>query len=179
MCGNGRPRTSDPTLGSTASLTPNTRRPSSAASTRFSGGAPGLLGPGPFGTASGTGTTLSAARSSAAFGVPRMPESTMKQWSSGGAALRPPNPRMVAEVAAGLAAPQKELPPKYFYDHRGSELFEEITRLPEYYPTRTERTLLQTWMPRVIPQLGTRTLIELGAGTPGRSRIMLTPRREQ
>ena len=47
------------------------------------------------------------------------------------------------EVAAGLSAPQKELPPKYFYDQRGSELFEEITRLPEYYPTRTERALLE------------------------------------
>ena len=55
--------------------------------------------------------------------------------------------RMLAEVAAGLAAPQKELPPKYFYDRRGSELFEEITRLPEYYLTRTERGLLKQWMP--------------------------------
>jgi L-histidine Nalpha-methyltransferase len=84
---------------------------------------------------------------------------------------------MVAEVAAGLAAPQKELPPKYFYDHRGSELFEEITRLPEYYPTRTERRLLQTWMPKVIPQLGTRTLIELGAGSAEKSRIILSAMR--
>ena len=46
---------------------------------------------------------------------------------------------MLAEVATGLSAPQKELSPKYFYDQRGSELFEAITRLPEYYPTRTER----------------------------------------
>jgi L-histidine Nalpha-methyltransferase len=106
-----------------------------------------------------------------------MAESTMKQWSSGGAALRHPNPRMLAEVAAGLAAPQKELPPKYFYDHRGSELFEEITGLPEYYPTRTERRLLQTWMPRLIPQLGTRTLIELGAGSAEKSRIILSAMR--
>ena len=57
------------------------------------------------------------------------------------------NPRMLAEVAEGLALPQKELPPKYFYDQRGSELFEEITRLPEYYPTRAERALLEAWMP--------------------------------
>jgi L-histidine N-alpha-methyltransferase len=105
-----------------------------------------------------------------------MPESSIKQWS-GGAALRHPNPRMLAEVAAGLSAPQKELPPKYFYDHRGSELFEEITRLPEYYPTRTERALLQSWMPRLIPQLGTRTLIELGAGSAEKSRIILTAMR--
>ena len=94
-------------------------------------------------------------------------------WIAGGAALRHPNPRMLAEVAAGLSAPQKELPPKYFYDHRGSELFEEITRLPEYYPTRTERRLLQTWMPQLIPQVGTRTLIELGAGSAEKSRIIL------
>ncbi len=83
------------------------------------------------------------------------------------------NPRMLAEVAAGLAAPQKELSPKYFYDQRGSELFEEITRLPEYYPTRTERALLEGWMPELMVQLGTRTLIELGAGSAEKSRIIL------
>jgi L-histidine Nalpha-methyltransferase len=86
---------------------------------------------------------------------------------------RVPNPGMLAEVAAGLAAPQKELPPKYFYDQRGSELFEAITRLPEYYPTRTERALLSGWMPELMAQLGTRTLIELGAGNAEKSRIIL------
>jgi L-histidine N-alpha-methyltransferase len=80
---------------------------------------------------------------------------------------------MLAEVAAGLSAPQKELSPKYFYDQRGSELFAEITRLPEYYPTRTERALLQGWMPELMVQLGTRTLIELGAGNAEKSRIIL------
>jgi L-histidine Nalpha-methyltransferase len=88
-------------------------------------------------------------------------------------ASRHANPRMLAEVAAGLSAPQKELPPKYFYDQRGSELFEEITRLPEYYPTRTERALLQGWMPELMAQLGTRTLIELGAGSAEKSRLIL------
>ncbi len=83
------------------------------------------------------------------------------------------NSRMLAEIAVGLSAPQKELSPKYFYDQRGSELFEEITRLPEYYPTRTERALLQGWMPELISQLGTRTLIELGAGSAEKSRIIL------
>ncbi|MEP6688052.1 MAG: L-histidine N(alpha)-methyltransferase [Gemmatimonadales bacterium] len=80
---------------------------------------------------------------------------------------------MLAEVAAGLSAPQKELSPKYFYDQRGSELFEAITRLPEYYPTRTERGLLEGWMPELMAQLGTRTLIELGAGNSEKSRIIL------
>ena len=61
---------------------------------------------------------------------------------------------MLAEVAAGLAAPQKELSPKYFYDQRGSELFEAITRLPEYYPTRTERALLEGWMPELMAAAG-------------------------
>jgi len=92
-------------------------------------------------------------------------------------AQRHPNPRMLAEVAAGLAAPQKELPPKYFYDHRGSELFEEITRLPEYYPTRTERSLLESWMPTLISGLGARTLVELGAGSAEKSRIILSAMR--
>jgi L-histidine N-alpha-methyltransferase len=80
---------------------------------------------------------------------------------------------MLAEVAAGLSAPQKELPPKYFYDHRGSELFEEITRLPEYYQTRTERALLEAWMPTLISKLGTRSLVELGAGSAEKSRVIL------
>jgi L-histidine N-alpha-methyltransferase len=92
-------------------------------------------------------------------------------------AFRQANPRILAEVAAGLSAPQKELPPKYFYDHRGSELFEEITRLPEYYPTRTERALLEAWMPTLIPQLETRALIELGAGSAEKSRIILSAMR--
>jgi L-histidine N-alpha-methyltransferase len=84
---------------------------------------------------------------------------------------------MLAEVAAGLSEPQKELPPKYFYDHRGSELFEEITRLPEYYPTRTERALLEGWMPALVPELGSRALVELGAGSAEKSRIILSAMR--
>ena len=105
-----------------------------------------------------------------------MPDSTTR--SSGAvAAYRQPNPRILAEVAAGLSAPQKELPPKYFYDLRGSELFEEITRLPEYYQTRTERALLETWMPRLVPELGTRSVIELGAGSAEKSRVILSAMR--
>jgi L-histidine N-alpha-methyltransferase len=97
--------------------------------------------------------------------------------NAAGSALRAPqylsNPRMLAEVGEGLSAPQKELPPKYFYDQRGSELFEEITRLPEYYPTRTERSLLEGWMPELIQQLGSRALVELGAGSAGKTRVIL------
>jgi L-histidine N-alpha-methyltransferase len=87
------------------------------------------------------------------------------------------DPRILAEVAEGLSAPQKELSPKYFYDQRGSELFEEITRLPEYYQTRTERALLEACMPALIQELGTRTLIELGAGSAEKSRVILNAMR--
>jgi L-histidine Nalpha-methyltransferase len=86
--------------------------------------------------------------------------------------------RMLAEVAEGLSRPQKELSPKYFYDQRGSELFEEITRLEEYYPTRTERALLERWMPTLVRRLGTRALVELGAGSAEKSRVILDAMRD-
>ena len=80
---------------------------------------------------------------------------------------------VLADLREGFARPQKELPPKYFYDHRGSELFEAITRLPEYYLTRTERALLTRWMPAWIGALRPRTLVELGAGAAEKTRIVL------
>lgn len=80
---------------------------------------------------------------------------------------------MRAEVRAGLSAVPRELPPKYFYDARGSLLFEEITRLPEYYLTRTERALLEAWMPSLIAELRPGSLVELGAGNASKSRIIL------
>ena len=85
---------------------------------------------------------------------------------------------MLADVAEGLSLPQKELSPKYFYDQRGSELFEEITRLEEYYPTRTERAMLEDWMPPLIRRLGTRTLVELGAGNAEKTRVILDAMRD-
>jgi L-histidine N-alpha-methyltransferase len=85
-----------------------------------------------------------------------------------------PGARMRAELREGLSRAQKELPPKYFYDTRGSELFEEITRLPEYYLTRTERALLERWMPVWITTLRPRALVELGAGSAAKTRIVLT-----
>ncbi len=77
------------------------------------------------------------------------------------------------DVAAGLKRVQKELPPKYFYDVRGSELFEEITRLDEYYPTRTERVLLEQWIPVWIERHRPRSLVELGAGSAEKTRVIL------
>ena len=84
---------------------------------------------------------------------------------------------MVADVQAGLVdrAPgvQLELPPKYFYDLRGSQLFEAITRLPEYYLTRTERLLLATRMPEWMDVLRPGALVELGAGNADKTRTIL------
>ncbi len=88
-------------------------------------------------------------------------------------AVRGADAAMLANVRSGLGRPQKELSPKYFYDRRGSELFEEITRLPEYYLTRTERALLERWAPALVSDLGIRSLVELGAGSAEKTRIIL------
>ncbi|HEU4698512.1 MAG TPA: L-histidine N(alpha)-methyltransferase [Gemmatimonadales bacterium] len=80
---------------------------------------------------------------------------------------------ILAEVRAGLSARHKRLPSKYFYDQRGSELFEAITRLPEYYLTRAEREILAGWMPELMPALRPRGLVELGAGSGAKTRVLL------
>jgi len=81
--------------------------------------------------------------------------------------------QLATDVRAGLSASPKTLPPKYFYDARGSELFDEITRLPEYYPTRTERAILERVAPAVAATSGASTLIELGSGTSEKTRLLL------
>jgi L-histidine N-alpha-methyltransferase len=85
---------------------------------------------------------------------------------------------VLSDVRDGLARPQKELPPKYFYDRRGSELFEEITKLPEYYLTRAERRLLHRWMPLLMQAHPPTTLVELGAGSGEKTRIVLGAMRD-
>jgi len=87
--------------------------------------------------------------------------------------LTPAAGGMLAEIREGLGRAQKELPPKYFYDERGSELFEQITRVPEYYLTRTERALLERWMPEWIWQMRPKTVVELGAGSAEKTRTIL------
>ncbi|MFG1849289.1 L-histidine N(alpha)-methyltransferase [Micromonospora carbonacea] len=77
------------------------------------------------------------------------------------------------DVRAGLTARPKWLPPKWFYDARGSELFEEITRLPEYYPTRAERSVLARRAGDVAELTGAKTLIELGSGSSEKTRLLL------
>jgi L-histidine N-alpha-methyltransferase len=77
------------------------------------------------------------------------------------------------DVLDGLTRPFKELPPKHFYDARGSELFEQICQLPEYYPTRTEREILERHAADIIAQTGARELVELGSGSAEKARILL------
>ena len=77
------------------------------------------------------------------------------------------------EVRAGLTRAPKELSPKWLYDAHGSELFEEITRLPEYYPTRREREILTARAGTIAERSGADTLIELGAGFSTKTRLLL------
>ena len=78
-----------------------------------------------------------------------------------------------ADARAGLTASPKWLPPKYFYDDRGSELFEEITRLPEYYPTRTERSLLAEVADEIARVADAEVLLELGSGSSEKTGLLL------
>ena len=78
-----------------------------------------------------------------------------------------------ADVVAGLTAEQKWLPPKWFYDAEGSELFEKITQLPEYYPTRAEREILAAHSGDVAEATDAHTLVELGSGSSEKTRLLL------
>lgn len=81
---------------------------------------------------------------------------------------------LAQDVLAGLTARPKNLPPKLFYDELGSHLFEQITELPEYYLTRTERTIFEKHAGSIVSQAGTNlTLIELGAGSASKTRLLV------
>jgi L-histidine Nalpha-methyltransferase len=78
------------------------------------------------------------------------------------------------DVRAGLGhGPPYRLAPKYFYDERGSELFDQITELPEYYPTRAERAILNRHAPAIVERTGARELVELGSGSASKTRALL------
>lgn len=77
------------------------------------------------------------------------------------------------DVLDGLTRPFKELPPKHFYDDRGCELFDAICELPEYYPTRTERSILQADAEAIVAATGAAELVELGSGTAAKTRVLL------
>ncbi|MEU2744374.1 L-histidine N(alpha)-methyltransferase [Streptomyces sp. NPDC007095] len=78
-----------------------------------------------------------------------------------------------ADVLHGLTHNPKTLPPKWFYDAHGSELFDRITELPEYYPTRAEREILIARAPEIAATTGARTLVELGSGSSEKTRHLL------
>lgn len=80
---------------------------------------------------------------------------------------------MLRDVREGLFAEPRQLQPKYFYDENGSQLFDEITRLPEYYPTRSERALLEHRAAAIVDIARPATLVELGAGSADKTRLLL------
>jgi dimethylhistidine N-methyltransferase len=83
-----------------------------------------------------------------------------------------------ADVVTGLTIQPKSLPPKYFYDDRGSDLFEQITTLPEYYLTRTETAILQTHADDIAHIVGPCELLELGSGSSTKTRYLLNAFRQ-
>jgi L-histidine N-alpha-methyltransferase len=85
---------------------------------------------------------------------------------------------LAEDVREGLSCPFKELPPKYFYDERGSQLFEAITELDEYYPTRAERSILDLRAAEIVAAARPTTLIELGSGAATKTRCLLDAMRD-
>ncbi|EXG80126.1 L-histidine N(alpha)-methyltransferase [Cryptosporangium arvum] len=77
------------------------------------------------------------------------------------------------DVVTGLTAEPKFLPPRWFYDDRGSVLFDEITRLPEYYPTRAERSILRAEAAEIAAASAATSLVELGAGSAEKTHLLL------
>jgi L-histidine Nalpha-methyltransferase len=77
------------------------------------------------------------------------------------------------DVLDGLTKPFKDLPPKHLYDSRGAALFDEICELPEYYPTRTERAILEQFADEIVAQTGAGELVELGSGSATKTRLLL------
>src|SRR3954453_3551342 len=82
------------------------------------------------------------------------------------------------EAASGLGADPKQLSPKWFYDDRGSQLFDAITRLPEYYPTRCERAILEARGTEIAERPDAPTPVELGSGTSEKTRLLLDALRD-
>jgi L-histidine Nalpha-methyltransferase len=83
-----------------------------------------------------------------------------------------------ADVTRGLTASPKSLPPKWFYDAQGSALFDKITELPEYYPTRAERAILRAESGSIATASGASTLVELGSGSSEKTRLLLNALRD-
>ena len=94
-----------------------------------------------------------------------IPRPAAAAWLPGRSAAR--------DARAGLTASPKSLPPKWFYDAQGSALFDKITELPEYYPTRAEREILTATAAGIAGQTRARTLVELGSGSSDKTRLLL------
>jgi L-histidine N-alpha-methyltransferase len=86
---------------------------------------------------------------------------------------------LAEDVLDGLTRPFKELPPKHFYDARGAQLFDRICELPEYYPTRCERAILEERADEIAAITGAGELVELGSGTAAKTRLLLDALREE
>src|SRR5471030_845776 len=80
---------------------------------------------------------------------------------------------LAEDVLDGLTRPFKELPPKHFYDARGAQLFDRICELPEYYPTRAERAILEEAAGELAALTNAAELVELGSGTASKTRVLL------
>lgn len=102
-----------------------------------------------------------------------MPDSIAKRITVDTQLDRKHSSRDLEELRRGLLAVPKRLPSKYFYDQRGSSLFEKITQLPEYYPTRTEKSLLLEVADEIARLTGAEELVELGAGAATKTRVLL------
>ncbi len=88
--------------------------------------------------------------------------------------LTPGRQQILTDVVAGLSRTPRQLPSKYFYDARGSRLFEQITQTPEYYPTRTELALLARVLPDIARTAGPRLhVVELGSGSGRKTALLL------
>ncbi|MGC1301197.1 MAG: L-histidine N(alpha)-methyltransferase [Caulobacteraceae bacterium] len=85
------------------------------------------------------------------------------------------DPAFRADVLSGLARERRAIPPRWFYDHRGSALFEAITNVAEYYPTRTERAILQAAAPEIAGLVGPgRSVVEFGSGSSSKTPLLLS-----
>src|SRR5919199_3473353 len=186
--GSGPPATSAPTRASRPSRTRSTPRSSSGPITRFCAAARGLPDRPRCATPSATGTSRSDASSSAACAAQRMRKGRrdrkVKPMSLCCGKIRVEEledgegaSQMAKNVRAGLLSIPKDLSswPKYFYDERGSKLFEEITALPEYYQARTELSILEEKAPEIVARTGCRELVELGSGSAGKTLALLGP----
>ncbi len=96
--------------------------------------------------------------------TPRVDVLLARDWAAHG---------LVTDVRRGLGSQPRTLPPKWLYDEAGSRLFEQITRLPEYYPTNAERTILTQAAPQIAATSQATTLVELGSGTSEKTRLLL------